>query len=154
MIKKIFITLGVIFTVIIILLGSAFIFLNTYGKKYDKSSQEYLDDEVPKILTFDRNYFNTVSSPEFKQTMSAEKTTEWLNFVSNNLGKFKKYNGCQGEAFLGTYGLFPLKTKITANYICNADFENGQSVIKMTLIQHDGKWQVLGMYFSADSVLK
>jgi hypothetical protein len=112
------------------------------GISLDKESKAFVDTAVPAIVSdWDVKEIQTRAGPEFNETTDYEDMQQLFD-VLHGLGELQEYGGSSGESrilvSLG-YGIM-----ITAAYSAHADFESGSAEIHISLIRHDGQWQILG----------
>ena len=150
--KKVLIILGILF-VIGIAAVAGFIGIIAYnGTKLDASSKEYVDQAIPPIIsTWSEVELLDRASPELKAIATKDQIVPLFKKLSE-LGKLKKYQGSKGDSFM-SYSTQDGK-RITAKYVANALFENGEASINIQLIQHDGKWQILNFHVNSPVFLR
>ena len=136
------ITIGIfigIFTIlgllIAILIGVAAI----SGGKYDKSSKEFVDTIIPKIISeWDYSIFIEFSHPDMPSSVSREIFENRIVLpIKNQLGNFISYDSSEGEATIRNING---KTTIDAKYSSRVTFENGNAVITVELLFIDENW--------------
>lgn len=116
------------------------------GGDLDGTSKAYVNEVVPIILSsFDPQELTSRASPELFKTLTKDKLSTLFSTLSSQLGAFKKYHGSEGEAHI-RLNILPAAKIVTARYLAKADFEKGSAEIKVELIQHNGKWQILGFF--------
>lgn len=145
--------LGGIFLGLVLLGGLLFGYVAIFvGPPLDASSKAYIDQNIPIIVSsWSTDELVNRSSPELLAVANKEQMNQLLTKLSA-LGKLKQYLGCKGDSNI----MFNIGSPnaITAQYISEADFENGHAQITTRLIQRDGKWQIMYFYVSSPLFLK
>ncbi len=133
--------LGYVFLVLIVLLIAGFGSLTVIGNRLDKESKAFVDAAIPAIVsTWDVSEIEKRASPEFNDEVDYDELEQDLG-VLQQLGKLVEYKGSTGDANITLslqYGY-----EITADYTASADFEAGSTNMRMSLIRHEGQWQIL-----------
>jgi len=144
--------LGGVFVAVIVIGIIGFIFVSKKGNALDKESKQYVDSAVPAIISkWDVKEVMDRASPEFIKTVSEEdmkKLFEWFH----KLGNLKEYKGSKGDArmfFKPGQG-----EEISAQYVANAEFDSGPAEIKISLIKHGSKWQILGLHVNSKALMQ
>lgn len=142
--KKFFIVLGVIFTCLIVL-GSVLFAIAAYrGSKLDAESKAYVDRAVPQIVaSWDPKELLNRASPELLKVAPAEKVEVMFKMFSEKLGKYKEYKGSKGDSLVN---ITPQGKVVTAAYMTQATFEEGDATIRIRAIKHGARWQILEFY--------
>jgi hypothetical protein len=134
------------FLSVLFVLGAIFftgiVALIMMGISLDKESKAFVDTAVPAIVSdWDVKEIRKRAGPEFNETTDYEDMQQLFD-VLHGLGELQEYGGSSGESrilvSLG-HGIM-----ITAAYSASADFESGSAEIHISLIRHDGQWQILG----------
>ena len=144
--------LGAVFLAILVGVV-AFIGYAAYsGSKLDVSSKTYVDQVVPIIVsTWSPEEVLKRASPQFRQAVNDEQLKELLLKLSK-LGHLDKYEGSKGDSnvsFTTQAGKV-----VSATYVANAKFENGDAQINIRIIQLGGQWQLLSFYVNSPIFLK
>jgi hypothetical protein len=145
--KKTIMVLGYVFLVLIILAAAGIASLAIIGKRLDKESKVFVDSALPAIIEeWDISELQKRASPEFDDSVDYDDLEEYLGSLLE-LGKLEGYKGSTGESnitlSLGGY-------EITADYTASADFEKGSVEIQISLIKHNGAWQILDFRVSPE----
>ena len=148
---------GIVFWVLIVIGAVFFGFCAYRGSKLDASSKAYMDKNVPVILrTWSEQEMLKCASHEFKATVSNNQSKfdqAWTGF--EQLGALKKYNGSKGQSYQdASYWIGKNGKKgyeVTAEYVADAEFQNGNVEIKVDLTQENGDWKIYS--FHVDSPL-
>lgn len=121
-----------------------FILLSGEGAKLDESSKAYVDEVVPLIITeWSEEQFIENSSSYLTEETTPEDVSKLMLTLEDHLGKFIEYKESEGEA--GIYFNNGGKT-ITAKYVVRAEFEKGEAIIDVELIQENDEWKILSFY--------
>ena len=130
--KTILITLGTICLILIMLAVIGRSVAVVKSSSLDKQSKAYVDGAVPRILSnWDESEFLSRVSPEFTQAVDKQELDK-LYTSFRKLGKLRTYEGSKGQS------------SVIAVYTCKADFDTGPADIKVSLIQHGGRWEIAG----------
>lgn len=142
--KKILIILGSLFLIIIIAIGAMIGFAAYKGTKLDSSSKAYIETNLPHIISpWSALELDRRASPQFKMAVD-KQTIEQLFRKLSELGKNNSIGTPEGSSFMSytTEG----GKQITAKYIVPCSFENGEAVIKISLIMQNEQWLILGFH--------
>ncbi len=135
--------LGYIFLALMVVLIAGFGSLTVIGNRLDKESKAFVDDALPAIVsTWDVGEIEKRASPEFNDEADYDEMEQDLRAL-RQLGKLVVYKGSTGDAHITLslqYGY-----EITADYTASADFETGSAGMQISLIKHDGQWQILDL---------
>lgn len=113
------------------------------GKRLDKESKAYVDAAITAIVSeWDVRELQKRASPEFQQSVDDEELESDFETLKK-LGKLEQYKGSIGASDITVS--FQYCYEITADYTANADFETGTAEIQVSLIRHDGQWQILDL---------
>jgi hypothetical protein len=149
--KKLFMTLGVIFLCIIVIGIIGFSIAAYHGTKLDKSSKAYVDKIAPLIISsWNSKELVNRASPELLKAVPQDKWNAMFKMFSKKLEALKEYKGSKGDSFMN---FSPVGKVITAIYIAQATFEKGNAEIKISIIQHNEKWQLLGFYVNSPALM-
>ena len=149
--KKLLIVLGIIFVCIIVIgvIGSSI--AAYHGTKLDKNSKAYVDEVIPVIVSsWNSQELIYRASPELLKIMPQDKVDGMFKMLSGKLGGLKKYKGSKGSSFVN----FSSSGKvITASYVVQAAFEKADAEIKISIIQHNNKWQILEFFVNSATLM-
>jgi Na+-transporting methylmalonyl-CoA/oxaloacetate decarboxylase gamma subunit len=145
--RTILIILGMIFLIIIVLVATMIGVTAVKGSALDKESKAYVDSVVPRIVSnWDESELLSRASSEFMQATDKQELDK-LYTLFRKLGKLRVYEGSKGQSYISM--TIQNGKSVTAVYTCKADFDAGPADIKVSLIQHGGRWEVAG--FNVDS---
>ena len=148
--KTVFVSLGVIFLILIVLVAG-FVGYSAYvGTKLDASSKAYVDASVPAIIsTWSKNELKKRASPQLLKSASDEQIDELFTRLASQLGSFQSYDGSKGDS---NVSYTTQDGKVTsASYMANATFQNGKIDVQVKLIQINGDWLLLGFHVEPHS---
>jgi hypothetical protein len=112
------------------------------GSVLDKESKAFVDTAIPAIVSdWDVEEIRKRASPEFDKTVDYDDMQQLFD-VLRGLGDLHEYGGSTGESRIIIS--FEDGMVITAVYDASADFESGSAEIQISLIKHNGLWQILG----------
>ena len=113
------------------------------GKVLDKESKAFVDAAIPLIVSdWDVTEIRKRASPEFNKSADYEEIQQMFDVLSG-LGGLIEYGGSTGESRIIIS--FEDGIVITAVYDVSADFESGSAEMQVSLIKHNGRWQILGL---------
>jgi hypothetical protein len=115
----------------------------------DDSSKQYVEDNVPAVVsTWSKEELLKRGSPELlKVAADHPAVVDGLFRKLAGLGAMKRFGEVKGGASVA-YTTDRGKV-ITANYVAQATFANGDAKISVRLIQSAGQWRIL--LFKVDS---
>jgi len=150
--KRLLVALGAIFGLVLVcaICGIAFLALSARG--LSKESQAYVDDAIPAItLHWSRDELENRASPEFSRGINNEDLMKLLSLFHRDLGGLQKYKGATGGAWV----VFNRSGKdITADYVASADYERAPATIRIKLIRHGERWQILALHVDSKAFLE
>jgi hypothetical protein len=148
--KTVFITLGVIFLILIVLVAGFVGYAAYVGTKLDASSKAYVDASVPAIIsTWSKDELKKRASPQLLKSASDEQIDDLFTRLAAQLGSFQSYDGSKGDSNV-SYTTQDGKV-ISASYTANATFQNGKIDIQVKLIQINSDWFLLGFHVEPHS---
>lgn len=150
--KKFLMVLGVIFLCVVLIAVIGFAIAAYNGTKLDKSSKAYVDEAVPAIAaSWNAEELIMRASPELLKVMSVDKLDTMFKLFAEKLGALKEYQGSEGDSLVN----FSSSGKvITANYIAKAAFEKADAQIRIGIVKHDEKWQLLEFRVNSDALMQ
>ncbi|MDA8423343.1 MAG: hypothetical protein M0Z89_08435 [Nitrospiraceae bacterium] len=138
--KKIIMLLGYVFLAVIVLAIAGAASVAIMGKRLDKESKGYVDAALPAIITeWDISELQKRASPEFDASVDYDDLEDYFESL-RELGKLEEYQGSTGDSNIT---ISPGGYEITADYTATADFEKGSVELQVSLIKHNGSWQIL-----------
>jgi hypothetical protein len=142
--------LSTVFLVLIVLLVGGVITFAVVGKTLDKESKVFVDTAITAIVSdWDAIEIKKRASSEFDETINYEDLQQLLDIL-HGLGEMEEYRGSTGQATI----MLSLVdgVVITALYEATADFEAGSADMQLSLIKHQGRWQILGFKISPEEL--
>jgi len=140
-VKKFFVILGAVFLVLLVLGAIGIGYVAFRGNSLDKESKGYVDAAISAIVpSWSKKELLDRASPEFKRDVPETQIDDLLRRFTV-LGRFMTFDSATGQAVI--YASPQTGKVVTADYQSNAYFEKGNAMIKVKLIQHDDRWQVL-----------
>ncbi|MGX9416275.1 hypothetical protein ACWU4D_02875 [Vibrio sp. WJH972] len=144
--KKFFIIAGIVFTILLAVATVAVGLLVHKGSALDEESQKYVNTVTPEVLSSldketlflfaDRELINSATSDEFDKLFRKFR----------ELGTLRSFNPSIGEANIN---FNDSNMTITGSYVMKAEFENGEAMIKVTVIKRGDEWKVIGFYIDS-----
>jgi hypothetical protein len=149
--KKTIMILGYVFLALIVVIAATIASIAIIGKKLDKESKAFVDAAIPAIVSdWDVMELQKRASPELDESVDYDDVEEYFGSLQQ-LGKFQEYKGAVGDSNI-TISLSGYE--ITADYTANADFEAGSVEMQISLIRHNGQWQILDFKVSPEEFTK
>ena len=146
--QKILISLGFSFLVLIFILIGGIVYVSIEGTRLDKESKEYVDATIIAIISnWNKDELLERASPELMAAIK-ENDLDKIFGLYQKLGKLEEYNGCEGECNISI--IFGRGKTITAEYLANAEFEEGSAKIMTTLVKRGINWQILKFYVDSN----
>lgn len=154
--KKLLIILGVVFLAIILLVVVVVGVAAVRGSALDKESKSYVDRNLPLIFSaWDEQELLSRASPEFTQNTKKEDLERDFAGLSRKFGKMQSYEGSEGQSYVDYRVLSSHRGKVvTAVYSAKVTFASGPAVVKLSLIQHDARWQIAGFDIISDVLMQ
>ncbi|HYA85739.1 MAG TPA: hypothetical protein VEI57_01575 [Nitrospirota bacterium] len=145
--KKTIMVLGYVFLALIVVIAATIGSVAILGKKLDKESKAFVDAAIPAIASdWDVAELQKRASPELEESVDYDDVEEYFASLKQ-LGKFQEYKGSAGDSNI-TISLSGYE--ITADYTASADFEAGSVEMQISLIRHNGQWQILDFKVSPE----
>ncbi len=139
--KKTFLALGYLFLALLVVVAAVVGVLAVAGNRLDRESKAFVDAAVPAIVAhWDIDEIQKRASPEFDADVNYDDLAQDLDEL-RQMGKLVEYKGSTGESNITIS--FQWGYEITADYTATADFESAQADIRISLIRHNGEWQIL-----------
>lgn len=149
--KKFFVILGSIFLAIIVLGAIGIAFVAVRGNALDKESKVYADSAIPAIVTtWSEKELLDRASPEFKQAVTIDQLDRLFRWVSG-LGQLQMCEPAQGHAVMSA--TTQTGKMISAHYSAKAAFQKGEAMIKLGLIKHGDRWQILNFHVDSPALI-
>ena len=149
--KKILSIVGGFF-LLLVLVVAGFIAYGAYqGRGLDSSSKAYIEANIPPIIsTWSKEELLKRSSPQLLKIVNEKpELLDQLFKKFSELGAMRSFGEVKGDSNV-SYTTQNGKV-VTASYVGNGMFENGEAHIQIRLILLSGQWQILS--FHADSPL-
>ena len=139
--KKVIMTLGYAFLVLIVGIVAGTVTLAAIGNRLDRESKAFVDAAIPAIVsTWDVSEIEKRASPEFNDEVDYDELEQDFSAIQQ-LGKLVEYKGSDGDANIALS--FQYGYEITADYTASVDFETGSTAMRISLVKHGGQWQIL-----------
>jgi hypothetical protein len=127
---------------VLVIVGAKVVGIATMnGNRLDASSRQYVDRVVPAILSeWSPRELIRHASAEFKEPATAEEIDQVFLKLSE-LGVLKhceKATGNSRISFTTQDGRV-----VTADYTAHAAFSKGSALIKIRLMEHGGRWEII-----------
>ncbi len=139
--RKTIMALGYMFLALVIVITAVIGALAVIGKRLDRESKAFVDAALPAIAAdWDIEEIRKRASPEFDEEVDYDDLAQDLEEL-RQMGKLVEYKGSTGQSNITIS--FQFGYDITADYSANADFEAATVDMQMSLIRHNGQWQIL-----------
>lgn len=150
--KKLFTILGVIFAVILVIIGIAAAIFIPRTLKLDREATAYIQEAVPKIVTnWNSQELVDRATPELLAAGGSRDKIDRLFEMFQRLGSFKHLDKPKGivtsSAYTGT------GTVTLGNYKAQAEFEKGMARIEIQLRRVNDAWKINGFHIFSDALL-
>ncbi len=145
---------GVIFLLLLAIVGSVVGYFVYNGPRLDESSKAYVDTNVPIIVSsWSKEELLKRSSPQLLAVVnkSPEQIDQLFKKLST-LGAMQHYEGSKGQAYL--FFNYPQGKSVTAKYVADAKFEHGEANIQIQLVQTSGEWQIINFHVNSPIFLQ
>ncbi len=142
---------GVLSFVLVLAVAAVFGYVAYRGRGLDASSKAYVEESVPAVIsTWSKDELLRRASPELLKAL--DETPGQGNRIFqlfSKLGAMRSFGGVKGEA---TMFYAPRQgAVITAYYVADAKFANGDAHIAVRLIRRSEQWRF--MLFNVNSPL-
>lgn len=138
--RKVLYVLGAVFLALIVVVVGGVGYLSYVGNQLDREAKAYVDEAVPAIVAnWSVDELTRRASPELLQaTKPDDLRTAFVLFAK--LGPLVQYRGSQGDATI--FASAGSGNTITAKYVAQATFKDGDASIDIELRKVDGIWKV------------
>jgi hypothetical protein len=139
--KKFLSIVGGLFLVLVLVVAGFIGYAAYQGRGLDASSKAYIEDNVPPITSaWSKEELLKRSSPQLLKIINEKpELLDQLFQKLSKLGAMRSFDGVKGDSNV-SYTTNDGKV-ISASYIANARFENGEARIAVHLVQLAGQWQ-------------
>ena len=138
--RKVLYTLGAVFLALIIVVVGGVGYLAYVGNQLDREAKAYVDELVPAIVAdWSADELMRRASPKLLQaTKPDDIRTAFALFAK--LGPLVQYKGSKGDA--NVFVSAGNGQTITAKYLAEATFKDGDASIDIELDKLDGAWKI------------
>lgn len=141
--KKALMVLGGVFVILAIVAVPGIAILAVKAGALNKESRQYADTAIRAIISqWDILEIQIRASPEFNAVVSEEDLQKLVKMF-RRLGKLKTYNGVTGKAYVSVTS--QQGKVISTLYVATFDFDTGPAEIRLSLIKHGNRWQLLAI---------
>jgi hypothetical protein len=150
--RKVIYGLGIAMVVLIAVGITGLIWVSTAGKALDAESKAYVDDAVVSITThWDKGELRKRAAPELMSKLKPGELDTLFDAFENGLGPLVEYRGAKCEAIVKAS--IGAGSSITANYLAQAHYKNGDAEIRVTLAKADDHWRILGFLVNSNALI-
>ncbi len=153
--RKFFLVLGVLASLVIVGGGIAIGMLWRNGTALDSEAQAFVDDTVIAVSShWSKDELLKRASPELLAILKSkpQDLDALFDAATTGLGPLAEYQGAKGEATIAaTIGR---GTIVTAQYVARAHFQKGDATIRLALQKIDGQWMLYGFYVDSSTMMK
>jgi hypothetical protein len=141
--KKFLAIVGGVFLILVLAVAGFIGYAAYQGQRLDASSKAYVEESLPAIVsTWSRDELLKRSSPQLLKVASENpEQLDQLFRKLSELGAMRSFGDVKGDSNI-SYMIGKGKV-ITASYVANAKFANGEARITVRLIQLSGQWKIL-----------
>jgi hypothetical protein len=140
--------------VVLIGIGAIFAHAAYEGPHLDASSKTFVNESVPVIVgSWSTTELRQRASPELLKLLDDHPgELEKLFAKLSTLGPLVTYDGAKGESqFIFN---IPHGNTVTAIYVADVKFKNGDATVNVRLIQQFGEWKFYNFNVNSPSFLK
>jgi hypothetical protein len=110
------------------------------GTALDAESKAFVDSAVPAITaSWSQEQLVKRATPELRQSVKPDQLATFFGTLSR-LGPLVQYEGATGEATMSYFSASG--GTVSASYVANARFENGNATFRIALLKRDGQWMI------------
>lgn len=146
-VRKFLYWFGAVAAVVVVVLIVGIGYLAYVGSGADKESKLYADSAIVAITThWNPAELQSRETPE----LMASVDTDQLKLIFGQfrrLGNLVKYGGSKGSATI--LASVDAGSKVTANYVGSATYENGAASIELLLQKIGGAWMINGFHVNS-----
>ena len=145
---------GVLFLVLLTLIGSVVGYFVYNGSGLDASSKAYVDENIPLIVSsWSKEELLKRSSPKLIELVNKNPNQlDQLFKKLSTLGAMTHYEGSKGQAYF--FVNYPQGKSISAKYTANAKFEHGEAEIQVQMVQESDQWQIINFHVNSPIFLQ
>lgn len=139
--RKFFQIAGAVSLVLVLAAAAVFGYAAYRGRGLDASSKAYVEENVPAVIsTWSKDELLKRASPELLKALDeSPERGERVFRLFSTLGAMRSFGGVKGEA---TMLYTPQQGEvITAYYVADARFENGDAHLAVRLIRRSEQWR-------------
>jgi hypothetical protein len=150
--RKFFMGLGVLTTMLVVAGGIGFYFLASKGQALDRMSKAYVDDTVVAIAAnWDANELLKRAGPRLRATARPDEIRGLFDVARGALGPMLDYGGSRGEAILSVANSQPM---VSAKYVAKGHFQKGDAELQIVLSKQGDTWLIEGFHISSSALMK
>jgi hypothetical protein len=152
--KRFFIVIGVVFFLMLLVVGSFIGYMAATGPGLDASSKEYVDRALPAIVReWSADSLLARASPQLLQGSSEAQLRGFFSKLSEKLGSMTGYPGSQGDS--NTFFSLSKGRIVSARYHAHIRFQRGEADINLMLFQDKaGKWSIAGFQVLSPALMQ
>jgi hypothetical protein len=149
--RKFFFVLGICCACVIAVAAAGFGYLAFLGSGLDKESKAYAESAVVSVTShWDPQALDKLASPTLTHAASADQMRSMFDWFST-LGPLAASKGCTGSS--AVFASVGQPSRTTAQYICEARYQQGTATVQLSLIKTDKAWMVEGFRVNSDFLL-
>jgi hypothetical protein len=150
--KKFFIVLGVIFAVVIAVIGIVLAIFIPRALRLDREAKAYIQESVPNILVhWNSQELVDRATPKLLEEGKSRDNIDKIFVQFQKLGSFKSLGTLHGS--VGTMAFSGEGVITVGNYTADADFEKGPATIKIQLQRTNDSWRINAFYINSPALL-
>jgi len=146
--RKFFYVLGVCAAVAIAAGAVGLFLLVRHGAALDAESKAYVDEAVVAISArWNKDELWERATPHLREITTAGALQALFDTASTRLGTLVAYRGAHGDANISSFvGPSGSRTTVSARYIADARFQNGDASFQITLLKLGERWMIEGFH--------
>jgi hypothetical protein len=150
-VRKFFFVFGIGCACLIAAAAAGFGYLAFLGSGLDKESKAYADSTVVAVTShWDPQALDKLASPILAHAASADQMRSMFDWFGT-LGPLTNSKGCVGSS--AVYASVGQQRRTTAQYLCEARYQQGMATVQLSLIKIDKAWMVEGFRVNSDFLL-
>ena len=150
--RKLFLVLGVVFTVLIVAGGAGVVVLARNGAALDSASKAYTETSVEAIARdWDGSELWTRASPALRRVATPQQIDQLFGAAKRSLGPLVAYGGSQGQAMVSYVNAH---SAVAAQYVAHGHFAHGDADLQISLVKIDGRWMIQGFHIKSPALMQ
>jgi hypothetical protein len=150
--RKFFLILGVIFSVLLVGGGIGIFVIARNGAALDAESKDYVDDAVVTITAhWNPDELMKRASPNLRQIAKPDDIVGLFGAAMTALGPLVDYQGAKGGSLVSA--MSGSGTTISARYVAHARYARSDADLELSLLKVDGVWKIEGFHINSSALM-